>query len=65
MKMIGRRWLGILIAFSAASASIAGAQAAAGRWDATVTINETVIPFRLDIAGDCKALSGTLYNGNQ
>jgi thiol-disulfide isomerase/thioredoxin len=35
-----------------------------GRWDATVTINGTVIPFRLDISSDGATLTGTLYNGD-
>ena len=35
-----------------------------GRWDATVTINGTAIPFRLDISGEGANLTGTLYNGD-
>jgi thiol-disulfide isomerase/thioredoxin len=36
-----------------------------GRWDASVTINGTVIPFRLDISGAAANLTGTLYNGDE
>lgn len=35
-----------------------------GRWDAAFTLNETVIPFRLDVSGDGPTLTGTLYNGD-
>lgn len=34
-----------------------------GRWDATLQVGSTVIPFRLDIAGTGPTLKGTLYNG--
>lgn len=43
----------------------ADAQTVSGRWDATLTINTTVIPFRLDISGDGHSLTGTLFNGDQ
>lgn len=36
-----------------------------GRWDASLTLNGTEIPFRLDISGEGAALTGTLYNGDQ
>lgn len=51
------------------NASIALAQSANpaenidGRWDASLTSSETVIPFRLDISGSGATLKGTLYNG--
>lgn len=35
-----------------------------GRWDATFTLNQTAIPFRLDISGEGASLVGTLYNGD-
>jgi len=38
-------------------------QALEGRWDATLTNNGAVIPFRLDISGSGPSLKGTLYNG--
>lgn len=65
MKMIARGCPGVLIALLAASATFAGAQSPAGRWDASVNVEGTVIPFRLDIAGGGKTLTGTLYNGDQ
>jgi thiol-disulfide isomerase/thioredoxin len=34
-----------------------------GRWNATLTGNGTVIPFRLDIAGAGPTLEGTFYDG--
>lgn len=36
-----------------------------GRWNAQVTINGTVIPFRLDISGDGADRTGTLFNGEE
>ncbi|NDD65228.1 MAG: hypothetical protein EBZ36_14820, partial [Acidobacteria bacterium] len=35
----------------------------AGRWEATVTVNDAVIPFRLDLTGKEGALTATLFNG--
>lgn len=35
-----------------------------GRWDATLTIEDTIIPFRLDIEKENGALIGALYNGD-
>jgi peroxiredoxin len=48
-----------------ASANPAPGDSLEGRWDASVTINNVVIPFRLDIAGKGDKLTGTLYNGDQ
>lgn len=48
-----------------AGSSSARAQSVEGRWDATVTVNGAVIPFRLDIAGEGANLKGTLFNGDQ
>ncbi|HKX26423.1 MAG TPA: TlpA disulfide reductase family protein [Blastocatellia bacterium] len=36
-----------------------------GRWEASFTLNGTVIPFRLDLSGQGANLKGTLYNGDQ
>lgn len=35
-----------------------------GRWDATLTLNQTVIPFRLDVSGEGTSIFGELYNGD-
>ncbi|KAA6456694.1 TlpA family protein disulfide reductase [Acidobacteria bacterium AB60] len=35
-----------------------------GRYDATLNLKGTIIPFRLDISGQGKSLAGTLYNGD-
>ncbi len=35
-----------------------------GRWDATVIINNTVIPFRLDLSGSGSKFTGSLFNGD-
>jgi thiol-disulfide isomerase/thioredoxin len=41
-----------------------GASSINGRYDATINLNGTVIPFRLDISGEGNALTGILYNGD-
>jgi thiol-disulfide isomerase/thioredoxin len=58
-------FLGLGAAGAWAAPSSFSASSIDGRWDATVTINGTVIPFRLDISGDGAALTGTLYNGDE
>src|SRR5580700_10866341 len=61
-----KRLLGLTaVSIFAASAGWAeSASSLAGRWDATVTVNGAVIPFRLDISGSGPDLKGTLYNGD-
>src|SRR5215472_11217232 len=51
------------VALSFGSAAL-GAESLQGRWDATLTANGAVIPFRLDISGEGATLKGTLYNGD-
>jgi thiol-disulfide isomerase/thioredoxin len=46
-----------------ADSTASGTASITGRWDATLTVNGAVIPFRLDISGDGPTLKGTLYNG--
>lgn len=48
-----------------AFASAASAASLDGRWDAQLTSQGAVIPFRLDIAGSEGQLTGTLFNGDQ
>jgi thiol-disulfide isomerase/thioredoxin len=47
------------------SVAIGESNPLAGRWDATVTVNGALIPFRLDISGEGATLKGTLYNGDE
>jgi len=35
-----------------------------GRWDATVTIKDAEIPFRIDFSGAGSSFTGTVYNGD-
>jgi thiol-disulfide isomerase/thioredoxin len=44
--------------------SVAVAESLEGRWDASVTIRGTVIPFRLDLTGEGASFTGTLFNGD-
>ena len=62
MRTLSRSILGLAaLILSAGSAFAAGS--VNGRYDARLTLNGTVIPFRLDISGDGQNLVGTLYNG--
>jgi peroxiredoxin len=65
-----RRLTALLAGVAAIAASLGtiSAQTSAdvqGRWDAAFTLNQTTIPFRLDVSGDGTALTGTLYNGTE
>jgi thiol-disulfide isomerase/thioredoxin len=54
----------LAVMLSGTVASFAGpADSVDGRWDATLTRNGIVIPFRLDISGSGPTLKGTLYDG--
>jgi peroxiredoxin len=67
MTSLSKHILGFTAAITAFGATAAWADSATtlnGRWDATLTINGTQIPFRLDISGDGATLKGTLYNGD-
>jgi thiol-disulfide isomerase/thioredoxin len=48
---------------AALAADASGAGAIDGRWDAALSRNGTVVPFRLDISGSGSTLKGTLYDG--
>src|ERR1700733_435949 len=57
-------YLGLAAIIVSVGASSARAQSLEGRWDATLQVGATVIPFRLDISGAGATLKGTLYNGD-
>jgi peroxiredoxin len=40
------------------------AQSIAGMWQATITNNQLVVPFRIQFQGDGDNIKGTLFNGN-
>jgi peroxiredoxin len=46
-------------------APAAVAQTLTGLWDATVTINGRVIPFRMEFAADKTGATGTFFNGEE
>jgi thiol-disulfide isomerase/thioredoxin len=67
MKGLSKNIIGLTAAIVGFGATAAWADSAAsidGRWDASLTVNGAVIPFRLDISGDGATLKGTLYNGD-
>jgi thiol-disulfide isomerase/thioredoxin len=64
MNMVSKRAMLAAASLVLAAAPYASAQGLAGRWDATITVNGTVIPFRLDVDGSGSQLRGTLYNGD-
>lgn len=64
MKQLSRNFIG-LAAFITLLTAAATAQSLEGRWNASVTIKNVVIPFRLEIAGKGDKLTGTLFNGEQ
>jgi thiol-disulfide isomerase/thioredoxin len=65
-KAVGRAvTFAILGASIAMAQSTNSAQAIDGRWDASLTTQGQVIPFRLDITGSGPTLKGVLYDGNR
>jgi thiol-disulfide isomerase/thioredoxin len=67
MKGLARNMISLTAALAGFGAIAAWADSAAaidGRWDASVTVNGVVIPFRLDISGSGPTLKGTFYNGD-
>lgn len=63
MRMLSRRMAAVAAAAVLTATSAAGADGLQGRWDATITVNGTAIPFRLDVEGEGPGLRGVLYNG--
>jgi thiol-disulfide isomerase/thioredoxin len=43
----------------------ASAQSLNGLWDATVVVNDIVIPFRFELAGTGSAVKGSFFNGDE
>jgi peroxiredoxin len=46
-------------------AAALGAQSLTGRWDCTVTVNGTDIPFRMEFSADGAAVKGNFFNGEE
>jgi thiol-disulfide isomerase/thioredoxin len=65
MKTHLRNYLGLAAVIIGIGAPAARGQSLEGRWDASLKIGSTVIPFRLDISGSGSSLKGTLYNGDE
>src|ERR1700742_4432103 len=55
----------VFVAAMLSVAPAALAQSVAGPWDATVKINNLVIPFRIEFGMDGSTLTGTLFNGDE
>jgi peroxiredoxin len=43
---------------------VVGAETLDGRWDATVSIKDAEIPFRIDFSGEGSNFTGTVFNGD-
>lgn len=65
MNIVSRNFVGAAAVALLATAPAASADSLAGRWDASVTINGTVIPFRLELSEDGPGFRGTLFNGDE
>src|ERR1700679_2321870 len=65
MRIFARSHAWIAPAIFALGTSIVSAQSVSGRWDASVTVDGNAIPFRLDVSGEGRELTGTLFNGDQ
>ncbi len=65
VKRLFRNLSTLAVILFALGATRAGAESVNGRWDATLKIKDTVIPFRLDVSGEGTNLKGTLYNGDE
>jgi len=60
-------WNHVVVALVLSTAAVAGAQerpSLAGRWDATVLVNDVEIPFPFEIAEDGGRVTGTFFNGD-
>jgi len=62
MRTIASSITGIAVILFSVGTALA-ADSLNGRYDASLTLNGTVVPFRLDISGQGKNVVGTLYNG--
>jgi thiol-disulfide isomerase/thioredoxin len=67
---IGRLWALSLLAFSAACLSTAGQaqsqfQSIDGLWDATVTVNNLPIPFRIELSSNGTEVTSYFFNGDE
>jgi len=65
MRVFSRSLVGLAAVSLSFGAIVARAESLEGRWDASLTLNGTAIPFRLDLSGEGKSLVATLYNGEQ
>ena len=66
MKLFPNAFLALLACSLVGHTSPLGQIAAGspqGRWDAALTLNQTAIPFRLDVSADGSSITGTLFNG--
>lgn len=48
-----------------AFAPLAGAESIAGLWNATINVNGTEIPFKIEFSGDGSNIKGWFFNGSQ
>jgi thiol-disulfide isomerase/thioredoxin len=54
-----------LLCFLLALAPRAGAESIAGLWNATISVNGSEIPFKIEFSGDGTSVKGWFFNGKQ
>jgi thiol-disulfide isomerase/thioredoxin len=64
MKRFSAILAGLVAVVVSFAATVTKLESLEGRWDASLTLNSTVIPFRLDLSGEGTSLTGILYNGD-
>jgi peroxiredoxin len=57
--------LALLVLAPLAQASPAARQSVTGLWDATVTVNDVEVPFRLEFSGAGNGFKGSFFNGDE
>jgi thiol-disulfide isomerase/thioredoxin len=55
----------VVFALLCARPSPAAAQSVTGLWDATVTVNDVEVPFRLEFSGAGNSFRGSFFNGDE
>src|SRR5215469_12893360 len=55
----------LLVCTAFALSPLVGAESIAGLWNATINVNGTEIPFKIEFSGDGTNIKGWFFNGKQ